>query len=360
MCNKIFVILLAFIAVLAVCWCFVFDVAVTADDLEIAVSLTSNRNIGSMTDILYEDTSTSEFHSWYSPMVSAWGSPVGYLNFDMNDSSTFAWEFTFAPSSTYTYVIMPRYVVSYGLGNTNNTVVFTHATPAIGAGDFELVDTRTLENISDGLTTVDYSWDLYRARYTGTATTFVMTLSGPGLGSYDGGTWSFPVFSPRAFKSGGSGSVSSEGSGGSVSSEESGGTGTGTGTGGENGDCQQWNDLNDRLNNIESFLNGIGWDLNELKDKLFDDTYKDWEVSAAQSKYDEAQSDVNSIIDAMSIPALDYIPNKPNIPGSGSGDGTIGTFMDFVGGLWWISIPLVTACGCWVASLILYGKHNVK
>ena len=352
MCKKIFVVLFAFLAIFAVCWCFVFDVAVSAADTEIPVTLSSNRNIGSMTNISFDNTSSSQFASWYSPMVSAWGSPVGYLNFDMMANGSFSWEFTFEPSSTFTYVIFPRYEVRYGLGNTNKTVVYTNATPAIGAADFELVDSRTLENISDGLTTVDYSWDLYRARYTGTTSTFLMTCSGPGLDNYDGGTWSFPIFVPRAYKSDGSGSESSEGSGG--------GTGGETSSGGGSGDCQQWNELNQRLNNIEIYLNGIGWDLNELKDKLFDETYKDWEVSQAQSKYDKAESDVNSIIDAMSIPTLDYIPQKPNIPGSGSGDGTIGSFMDFVGGLWWISVPLVTACGCWVASLILYGKHDVK
>ena len=295
----------------------------------------------------------SQFNSWYSPMVSAWGSPAGFLNFDIMSNASFSWEFTFSPSSTYTYVIFPRYEVRYGLGNTNKTVVYTNATPAIGAGDFELVDSRTLENISDGSVTVDYTWDLYRARYTGTASSFLMTCSGPGLDTFDvSGTWTFPIFAPKAYLSDGSGSESSEGSGG--------GTGGETSSGGGSGDCQQWNELNQRLNNIEIYLNGIGWDLNELKDKLFDETYKDWEVSQAQSKYDKAESDVNSIIDAMSIPALDYIPQKPNIPGSGSGDGTIGSFMDFVGGLWWISVPLVTACGCWVASLILYGKHDVK
>ena len=352
MCKKIFVVLFAFLAVFAVCWCFVFDIAVLASDIEIPVTLSSNRNIGSMTNISFDDTSSSQFNSWYSPMVSAWGSPVGYLNYDMMSAASFSWEFTFTPSSTFTYVIFPRYEVRYGLGNTNKTVVYTNATPAIGAGDFELVDSRTLENISDGLTTVDYSWDLYRARYTGTASTFKMTCSGPSLENYDGGTWSFPIFTPKAYKSDGSGSESSEVSGG--------GAGGDTSYGGGSGDCQQWNELNQRLNNIEIFLNGIGWDLNELKDKLFDETYKDWEVSQAQSKYDKAESDVNSIIDALSIPTLDYIPQKPNIPGSGNGDGTIGSFMDFVGGLWWISVPLVTACGCWVASLILYGKHDVK
>ena len=341
MCKKIFVILFAFLAVFAVCWCFVFDIAVSAAD------------IGSMTNISFDDTSFSQFNSWYSPMVSAWGSPVGYLNFDIMSAASFSWEFTFAPSSTYTYVIFPRYEVRYGLGNTNKTVVYTNATPAIGAGDFELVDSRTLENISDGSVTVDYSWDLYRARYIGTSSTFIMTCSGPGIDTFDNsGTWTFPIFTPKAYKSDGSGSESSDVSGG--------GTGGDTSSGGGSGDCQQWNELNQRLNNIEIYLNGIGWDLNELKDKLFDETYKDWEVSQAQSKYDKAESDVNSIIDAMSIPALDYIPQKPNIPGSGSGDGTIGSFMDFVGGLWWISVPLVTACGCWVASLILYGKHDVK
>ena len=356
MCKKIFVVLFAFLAVFAVCWCFVFDIAVSAADTEIPVTLSSNRNIGSMTNISFDNTSSSQFASWYSPMVSAWGSPVGYLNFDMMSSGSFSWEFTFSPSSTYTYVIFPRYEVRYGLGNTNKTVVYTNATPAIGAGDFELLDSRTLENISDGLTTVDYSWDLYRARYTGTASTFLMTCSGPGLENYDGGTWSFPIFTPKAYKSDGSGSESSDSSGGGTG----GGTGGETSSGGGSGDCQQWNELNQRLNNIEIYLNGIGWDLNELKDKLFDESYKDWEVSQAQSKYDKAESDVNSIIDAMSIPTLDYIPQKPNIPGSGSGDGTIGTFMDFVGGLWWFAVPLATACGCWVASLILYGKHDVK
>lgn len=355
MCKKIFVVLFAFLSVFAVCWCFVFDIAVSAADTEIPVILSSNRNIGSMTNISFDNTSSSQFASWYSPMVSAWGSPVGYLNFDMMSAASFSWEFTFEPSSTYTYVIFPRYEVRYGLGNTSRTVVFSNASPAIGAGDFILLDSRTLENISDGLTTVDYSWDLYRARYTGTASTFLMTCSGPGLENYDGGTWSFPIFVPKAYKSDGSGSESSDSSSGS-----GGGSGGETSSGGGSGDCQQWNELNQRLNNIEIYLNGIGWDLNELKDKLFDETYKDWEVSQAQSKYDKAESDVNSIIDAMSIPALDYIPQKPNIPGSGSGDGTIGSFMDFVGGLWWISVPLVTACGCWVASLILYGKHDVK
>lgn len=352
MCKKLFVVLFAFLAVFAVCWCFVFDIAVSAADTLISVTLSSNRNIGSMTNISFDGTSSSDMGAWYSPMVSAWGDPCGYLNFDTSSGASFGWEFTFTPSSAYTYVIFPRYVVKYGLGNTNKTVVYTHATPAIGAGDFELVDSRTLENISSGTITVDYSWELYRAKYTGTASTFVMTCSGPGLSASEIHTWSFPIFPPKAYLSDGSGSESSEGSGG--------GTGGETSSGGGSGDCQQWNELNQRLNNIEIYLNGIGWDLNELKDKLFDESYKDWEVSQAQSKYDKAESDVNSIIDAMSIPTLDYIPQKPNIPGSGSGDGTIGTFMDFVGGLWWISVPLVTACGCWVASLILYGKHDVK
>ena len=231
MCKKIFVILFAFLSVFAVCWCFVFDIVVSAADTEIPVSLSSNRNIGGMTNILFEDTSSSQFNSWYSPMVSAWGSPVGYLNFDIMSGAPFSWEFTFAPSSTYTYVIFPRYDVRYGVGNTNRTVVYSNATPAIGAGDFELVDSRTLENISDGLTTVDYSWDLYRARYTGTASTFIMTCSGPGLQSADGGTWSFPIFTPKAYMSDGGGSESSEGSGG--------GTGGETSSGGGSGDCQQ-------------------------------------------------------------------------------------------------------------------------
>lgn len=352
MCKKIFVVLFSFLAVFAVCWCFVFDIAVSAADTEIPVTLSSNRNTGSMTNISFDSSSSSEMNSWYSPMVSAWGSPVGYLNFDTSSSASFGWEFTFTPSSAYTYIIFPRYVVKYGLGNTNKTVVYTHSSPAIGAGEWELVDSRTLENISSGTITVDYSWDLYRATYTGTSSTFLMTCSGPGLSAPEIHTWSFPIFSPKAYLSDGSGSESSEGSGG--------GTGGETSSGGGSGDCQQWNELNQRLNNIEIYLNGIGWDLNELKDKLFDETYKDWEVSQAQSKYDKAESDVNSIIDAMSIPALDYIPQKPNIPGSGSGDGTIGFFMDFVGGLWWFAVPLATACGCWVASLILYGKHDVK
>lgn len=352
MCKKIFVVLFAFFAVFAVCWCFVFDIAVSAADIQIPVSLSSNRNTGSMTNITFDSTSFSSFSGWYSPMISAWGDPSGYLNFDVSSGASFSWDFSFTPSASYTYVIFPRYVVNYGVGNTDKTVVYSHSYPSISAGDFELVDSRTLENVSDGAITVDYSWDLYRAKYTGTAASFIMYCSGPGLSGQTITTWSFPIFAPKAYVSGGSGSESSEGSGG--------GTGGETSSGGSSGECQQWNELNQRLNNIEIYLNGIGWDLNELKDKLFDETYKDWEVSLAQSKYDKAESDVNSIIDAMSIPTLDYIPQKPNIPGSGSGDGTIGTFMDFVGGLWWISVPLVTACGCWVASLILYGKHDVK
>ena len=199
MCKKIFVVLFAFLAVFAVCWCFVFDFAVSAADSEISVTLTANRNIGSMTNISFDDTSMSQFNSWYSPMISAWGSPAGFLNFDIMSNASFSWEFTFAPSAVYTYVIFPRYEVRYGLGNTNKTVVYTNATPAIGAGDFELVDSRTLENISDGSVTVDYTWDLYRARYTGTASSFLMTCSGPGLDTFDvSGTWSFPIFAPKA------------------------------------------------------------------------------------------------------------------------------------------------------------------
>ena len=106
MCKKIFVVLFAFLAVFAVCWCFVFDIAVSAADIEIPVSLSSNRNIGSMTNISFDDASSSQFNSWFSPMVSAWGSPVGYLNFDMMSAASFSWEFTFQPSSTYTYVLI--------------------------------------------------------------------------------------------------------------------------------------------------------------------------------------------------------------------------------------------------------------
>lgn len=353
MLKKTAVVALAFAAVFVLVWCFAFDIAVTATDAQIPVALTSNRNIGTMTNISFDDTTSTDFVGWYSPMISAWGDPSGYLNFDTSSPAKFSWEFTFTPSAAYTYVIFPRYTVNYGVGNTNKTVVYSHSSPAISAGDFELVDSRTLENISNGLTTVDYSWYLYRAKYTGSASTFIMSCYGDGLGDVDIATWSFPVFPPKAYKSDSSGSESSDASSG-------GGTGGDTSGGGGSGDCQQWNELNQRLNNIEQYLNGINWDLANLKDKLFDEKYKETEVSIAESKFAEAESNVNSIIDGMSIPPLDFTPTVPTIPGGGSGDGTIGTFMDFVGGLWWLATPLVAACGCWVASLILYGKHDVK
>lgn len=354
MLKKTVVVALAFVAVFVVAWCFAFNFAVAATDTQIPVALTSNRNTGAMTNITFDDTTSTDFAGWYSPMISAWGDPSGYLNFDTSSPAKFSWEFTFTPSAAYTYVIFPRYTVNYGVGNTYKTVVYSHSSPAISAGDFELVDSRTLENISNGLTTVDYSWYLYRAKYTGSASTFIMSCYGDGLGDVDIATWSFPVFPPKAYISDGSGSESSDASsGGGTGGDTSGGGGTG-------GDCQQWNELNQRLNNIEQYLNGINWDLANLKDKLFDEKYKEIELSIAESKYADAESNVNSIIDGMSIPTLDFIPTVPNIPGNGSGDGTIGSFTNFVGGLWWFSVPLITACGCWVASLILYGKHDVK
>ena len=353
MLKKTAVFVLAFVAVFVVAWCFAFNIVAGAIDTQIPVALTSNRNTGAMTNVTFNDTTSTDFAGWYSPMISAWGDPSGYLNFDTSSPANFSWEFTFTPSAVYTYVIFPRYTVNYGVGNTNKTVVYSHSSPAISAGDFELVDSRTLENISNGVTTVDYSWYLYRAKYTGSASTFIMSCYGDGLDADEIATWAFPVFPPKAYKSDGSGSESSDAS-------SSGCAGGDTSGGGGSGDCQQWNELNQRLNNIEQYLNGIGWDLANLKDKLFDEHYKDSEVSAAESKYAEAESNVNSIIDGMSIPPLDFTPTVPTIPGSGSGDGTIGTFMDFVGGLWWLATPLVAACGCWVASLILYGKHDVK
>lgn len=354
MLKKTAVVFLAFVAAFVVAWCFAFDIVAGATDTQIPVALTSNRNTGAMTNISFDDTTSADFVGWYSPMISAWGDPSGYLNFDTSSPAKFSWEFTFTPSAAYTYVIFPRYTVNYGVGNTNKTVVYSHSSPAISAGDFELVDSRTLENISNGLTTVDYSWYLYRAKYTGSASTFILSCYGDGLADVDIATWSFPIFPPKAYKSDGSGSESSDASSGG------GGSGGDTSGGGSGGDCQQWNELNQRLNNIEQYLNGINWDLTNLKDKLFDEKYKEIEVSIAESKYAEAESNVNSIIDGMSIPPLDFTPIVPTIPGSGSGDGTIGTFMDFVGGLWWLSTPLIAACGCWVASLILYGKHDVK
>lgn len=353
MLKKTVVVALSFAAVFVVAWCFAFNIAVCATDTQIPVALTSNRNTGTMTNITFDDTTSTDFVGWYSPMISAWGDPSGYLNFDTSSPAKFSWEFTFTPSAAYTYVIFPRYTVNYGVGNTYKTVVYSHSSPAISAGDFELVDSRTLENISNGLTTVDYSWYLYRAKYTGSASTFIMSCYGDGLGDVDIATWSFPVFPPKAYKSDSSGSESSDASSG-------GGSGGDTSGGGGSGDCQQWNELNQRLNNIEQYLNGINWDLATLKDKLFDEKYKESELSIAESKFADAESNVNSIIDGMSIPPLDFTPTVPTIPGSGSGDGTIGTFMDFVGGLWWLATPLVAACGCWVASLILYGKHDVK
>lgn len=353
MLKKTAVIALAFAAVFVVAWCFAFNIAVSATDTQIPVALTSNRRTGSMTNISFDSSSISGFSSWYSPMISAWGDPSGYLNFDTSSGASFGWEFTFTPSAAYTYVIFPRYVVKYGVGNTDKTVVYSHSSPASSAGDFVLIDSRTLENISDGAITVDYSWSLYKVTYTGDASSFILNCSGPGLSGQTISTWSFPIFPPKAYLSDGSGSESSDSSGG-------GGSGGDTSGGGGSGDCQQWNELNQRLNNIEQYLNGIGWDLANLKDKLFDEHYKETEVSIAESKFAEAESNVNSIIDGMSIPPLDFTPTVPTIPGSGSGDGTIGTFMDFVGGLWWLATPLVAACGCWVASLILYGKHDVK
>lgn len=347
MLKKTAVVVLAFVAVFVVAWCFAFNLAVAATDTQIPVTLTSNRRTGSMTNISFDGTSSSEMGAWYSPMVSAWGDPSGYLNFDTSSGASFGWEFTFTPSAAYTYVIFPRYVVKYGVGNTNKTVVYSHSSPAISAGAFELVDSRTLENISSGTITVDYSWELYRAKYTGSASTFVMTCSGPGLSAGEIHTWSFPIFPPKAYISDGSGSESSESSGG-------GGSGGDTSGGGGSGDCQQWNELNQRLNNIEQYLNGINWDLANLKDKLFDEKYKDDLVSAAESKYAEAQSNVNSIIDNMSIPPLVYNPTVPTIPG----DSGIGALMDFVGSLWWLAPVLTATCGVWIVSLILYGKHS--
>lgn len=346
MLKKTAVVVLAFAAVFVVVWCFAFDIAVAATDVQIPVALTSNRNTGAMTNISFDDTTSTDFVGWYSPMISAWGDPSGYLNFDTSSPAKFSWEFTFTPSAAYTYVIFPRYTVNYGVGNTNKTVVYSHSFPAISVGDFQLVDSRTIENISNGLTTVDYSWYLYRAKYTGSASTFVMSCYGDGLGDVDIATWSFPIFSPKAYKSDGSGSESSESS--------DGGTGGDTSGGGGSGDCQQWNELNQRLNNIEQYLNGIGWDLANLKDKLFDEKYKEDLVSAAVSKYDEAESNVNSIIDNMSIPPLVYNPTVPTIPG----DSGIGSLMDFVGSLWWLAPVLTATCGVWIVSLILYGKHS--
>ena len=366
MFKKTAVVALAFVAIFAVVWCFAFDVAVSATDIQIPVALTSSRNTGAMTNITFDDTTSTDFVGWYSPMISAWGEPSGYLNYDTSSHAKFSWEFTFTPSAAYTYVIFPRYVVNYGDG-TDRTVVYSHSFPAISAGDFELVDSRTLEGIrnDNGVMTVVYSWYLYRAKYTGNAATFTMSCYGDGLGHVEIYTWSFPIFPPKAYKSDGSGSENpdtSSGGGGSGGDTSGGGGGSGgdTSGGGGSGDCQQWNELNQRLNNIEQYLNGINWDLTNLKDKLFDDKYKETELSIAESKFAEAESNVNSIIDGMSIPPLDFTPTVPTIPGSGSGDGTIGTFMDFVGGLWWLTTPLVAACGCWVASLILYGKHDVK
>ena len=352
MLKKTAVVALAFAAVFVVAWCFAFNIAVSATDTQIPVALTSNRKTGSMANLSFSDSTAGSFTGWYSPMVSAWGDPSGYLNFAVSSTGSIGWEFTYEPSAAYSYVIFPRYAVKYGTGNTDKTVTYSHIFPASSQGDFVLVDSRTLENISNGSLTVDYSWDLYKVTYVGDASSFVMSCSGPGLTASGFGSWSFPIFPPKAYKSDGTGSESSESSGG--------GSGGDTSGGGSGGDCQQWNELNQRLNNIEQYLNGIGWDLANLKDKLFDEHYKESEVSVAESKFAEAESNVNSIIDGMSIPSLDFIPTVPTIPGSGSGDGTIGSFMDFVGGLWWLATPLVAACGCWVASLILYGKHDVK
>lgn len=348
MLKKTVVVVLTFVAVFVVAWCFAFNLAVCATDTQIPVALTSNRNTGAMTNITFDATTSTDFVGWYSPMISAWGDPSGYLNFDTSSPAKFSWEFTFTPSAAYTYVIFPRYTVNYGVGNTNKTVVYSHSSPAISAGDFVLVDSRTLENISNGLTTVDYSWYLYRAKYTGNASTFIMSCYGDGLGDVDIATWSFPIFPPKAYKSDGSGSESSDASSGG------GGSGGDTSGGGGSGDCQQWNELNQRLNNIEQYLNGINWDLANLKDKLFDEKYKEGLVSAAESKYAEAESNVNSIIDNMSIPPLVYNPTVPTIPG----DSGIGALMDFVGSLWWLAPVLTATCGVWIVSLILYGKHS--
>lgn len=285
-------------------------------------------------------------------MVFVWGSFVGYFNFDIMSVAPFFWEFIFVLSSTYTYVIFPRYEVHYGLGNTSRTVVFSNASPAIGAGDFVLLDSCIFENISDGLIIVDYSWDLYCVCYIGIVLIFIMICLGLGFESGDVGIWLFFIFVLKVYKSDGSGFEFFEGFGGGIGGEIF--------FGGGFGDCQQWNELNQWFNNIEIYFNGIGWDLNEFKDKFFDEFYKDFEVSQAQFKYDKAESDVNSIIDVMFIFIFDYIFQKFNIFGSGFGDGIIGFFMDFVGGLWWFVVFFVIVCGCWVVLFILYGKYDVK
>lgn len=354
MLKKSLVVLLAFLAVFVVCWCFAFDVAVSAADVEVAMSLTSNANTGSMTSISFGDTPTSDFSVWYGAMVSAWGNPVGYLSFDTSSALRFSWDFVFTPAGSYDYIIIPRYTVSYGEGNTNSGVTYTSATPAVSAGLWVEVDSRTLENISNGLTTIDYSWVLYQYNYSGTSSgskvsSITMNCIGDGLGAAFPQSWSFPIFAPKAYTTSQSGDTSG-------STSESGSTSVSDSTSGSGSgcDCQQWDVLNQRLDSIELYLNSINWDLSELNDKLWDESYKASEVSAAESKFAEASRDTQSLIDGMSIPVLDYEPSVPDIPGSNS----IGTLMDFVGGLWWVSVPLVTACGCWVASLLLYGKHG--
>lgn len=296
----------------------------------------------------------SPFSGMFDSMIAAYGSPVAWA---YSSNGIIGATAHFDVSSSPVYWIVPRYEVSTSNdgGATFASVYYSASSPAVSAGDWVEVDSRTLENITSGSVTIDYQWTLYK--YTGWREGVLecsMLLSGSDYAFLD-----YPIFAPQAFSSGGGGT-----------GEESGGGGTGEESGGGGSSCQQWDALNLRLDLIEAALSAIDFDIKQADkttEKVFESVEKlredlkeptphqKEETSKAEQNLADVNSAVSQFIDDMSIPQVVFNPSVPSLPDD---NGNATDVIGFVTNLYPLNIILPLGVGLWVTYLIIHGVRS--
>lgn len=281
----------------------------------------------------------------FQSAISAWGEPAisCRLNSGMSaDNFTVKWS---APAGA-DYVIVPSYIWS-----VNNSLTVTCDSSVSGVST--VVDTST-GFTSDDVDSYNYSFTLYQINNTSSAPDVTMSfhISGNLPNSVD---YYAPVFAPKYLKKdgGGPGAETSGGSGG----ETSGGSGGETSGGGSGGSCDcpiYWTQLLVKIDIINDLLKSVDYNIDELL-KQFEASNLDDVLERIEKKVEEATSKVNSVIDGLSIPAVDL--SFGNIPTSLS-PAAVTPYVSWVTGLWFIE-PLLTCFGiCLVLSLILFGVRK--
>lgn len=273
----------------------------------------------------------------WTSLESAWGSPIGYVSFLGKSASNGSGVFTFSCSSSPDYWIVPRYNVTYKLGESTSvpTIYATYSNYdfVVSAGDWELVDSVSTNTFFFAGEDITFSYDLYKFTYTSNASSISLRLlfKGPSADYFGLYTFGLPIFAPQAFSSTGSGDES-----------------------GSPGDLEQWNAVIDRIDRVNDYLSSVDNTLTDVKDYIkYPDSNTTSKVEDVQTKVEEVSVQIDQAIKDMSIPPVDVTINSVNF---GNGLSTVAKIQNSLL-VHPLLLPIVTVgVSCWVIKLLLFGN----